>query len=180
MADVKMRQFQAALLLITNPVRSCIPSILSAVIPHVERNLYIYFPNLVEPQKKQIHPIINTIYKQLLPTKNPSVDILLHNVGSKVKSNDSIRLPQLCQVVFADYSNWSSRLDLREYCLNNFQSLARNFELRVIDKKDIKEQQFDDNEFVVSDKNLFNSQSTSQYNRGVLGGKYHCIVRFLD
>lgn len=178
MTDTNMRQFQAALLLITNPIRSRIPSILSAVIPQVERNLYIFFPNSIaqstidiEQQKKRIRPMLHIIYKQLSSIKDPSVDILLHNVDSTVKSTNPIRLPRLCQAVFTDCS--SSSVNLYDYCRNQFHELDQNFELRFIDGKDTKtEEQSDETQSITLDNDLFDNQSTSQYNRGVLGGTF--------
>jgi hypothetical protein len=182
MTDKNMRRFQTALLLITNPIRSHIPSILSAVIPYVERNLYVIFQNPtsnssseksfdVEQQKQRIRPMLHAIYKQLTSTKYPSVDILLHNVDSTMKS---IRLPRLCEVVFADCS---SSPGLYNYCRDHFHQLDQNFELRIIDEKETKDDRSNDN-FPTFDNDLFNGKSTSQYNRGVLGGmsKYRLKV----
>jgi hypothetical protein len=187
MAEKNMRRFQTALLLITNPIRSRIPSILSAVIPYVERNLYVIFqnPNFQlssseksfdsEQQKQHIRPMLHAIYKQLTTTKNPSVDILLHNVDSAIKSTNPIRLPRLCEAVFADCS---SSPGLYNYCRDHFHQLDQNFELRIIDEKETKEDQSTDN-LPTFENDLFNNKSTSQYNRGVLGGKSKFIVKIM-
>ena len=186
MTEKNMRRFQTALLLITNPIRSRIPSILSAVIPYVERNLYVIFqnPNFQlssssekpldsEQQKQHIRPMLHAIYKQLRATKNPSVDILLHNVDSAIKSTNPIRLPRICEAVFADCS---SSPGLYNYCRDHFHQLDQNFELRIIDEKETKEDRSIDN-LLTLDNDLFNSKSTSQYNRGVLGGKLKYVVK---
>jgi len=187
MTDKNLRRFQTALLLITNPIRSRIPSILSAVIPYVERNLYVIFqnPNFQlssseksfdsEQQKQNIRPMLHAIYKQLTTTKNPSVDILLHNVDSAIKSTNPIRLPRLCEAVFADCS---SSPGLYNYCRDHFHQLDQNFELRIIDEKETKEDQSTDN-LPTFENDLFNNKSTSQYNRGVLGGKSKFIVKII-
>jgi hypothetical protein len=188
MTDKNMRRFQTALLLITNPIRSRIPSILSAVIPYVERNLYVIFqnPNFQlssssektfdsEQQKQCIRPMLHVIYKQLRTTKNPSVDVLLHNVDSAIKSTNPVRLPRICEAVFADCS---SSPGLYNHCRDHFQQLDQNFELRIIDEKETKEDQSIDN-LPTFDNDLFNSKSTSQYNRGVLGGKSKFIVKII-
>ena len=178
MTDKNMRRFQSALLLITNPVRSRIPSILSAVIPHVERNLYVIFPNLnpqslsektfdSEQQKQRIRPMLHAIYKQLSSTKNPSVDILLHNVDATIKSTNPVRLPRLCEAVFTDCS---SSPGLYNYCRDHFHQLDQNFELRIIDEKQTKEDSSVDQSPTFA-HDLFNNKSTSEFNRGVLGGK---------
>ncbi|CAF4192948.1 unnamed protein product [Rotaria sordida] len=80
MTEKNIRRFQTALLLITNPIRSRIPFILSSVIPYVERNLYVVVqnPNFQsssssssekffdrEQQKERIRPMLYAIYKQL-------------------------------------------------------------------------------------------------------------------
>jgi hypothetical protein len=177
MTDKNMRRFQTALLLITNPIRSRVPSILSAVIPYVERDLYVIFQSPTsgsspektldtEQQKKRIRPMLHAIYKQLTSTKYPSVDILLHNVDSAIKSSNPIRLPGLCEAVFADCS---SSPGLYNYCRDHFHQLDQNFELRIIDEKETKDDQSNENS-PTSDNDLFSGKSTSQYNRGVLGG----------
>jgi hypothetical protein len=188
MTDKNIRRFQTALLLITNPIRSRIPSILSAVIPHVERNLYVVFqnPNFQLPsssssdkafdseqQKRHIRPMLHAIYKQLTATKNPSVDVLLHNVDSAIKSTNPIRLPRICEAVFADCSLSPG---LYDYCRNHFHQLDQNFELRIIDEKETKDDGSTDN-LPIFENDLFNSKSTSQYNRGVLGGKSRPTVK---
>ena len=178
MTETNMHRVQTALLLITNPIRSRIPSILSAVIPYVERNLYVIFqnPNLQssseksfdrEQEKQQIRPMLHAVYKHLTATKYPSVDVLLHNVDSTIKSTNPIRLPRICEVVFADCS---SSPGLYNYCRDHFYQLDQNFELRTIDEKDTKNDQSADN-LPTYDNDLFATKSTSQYNRGVLGGK---------
>lgn len=173
MTDKNMRRFQTALLLISNPIRSRIPSILSAVLPHVERNLYVIFQNPnsspeksfdSEQQKHRIHPMLQAIYRQVTATKNPSVDILLHNVDSVIKSSNPIRLPRLCEAVFADCS--ISETGLYNYCREHFQELDQNFELRILDQQE----EVKDESLSTSEQDLFQSKSTSQYNRGVLGG----------
>jgi hypothetical protein len=179
MTDKNMRRFQTAILLITNPIRSRIPSILSAVIPYVERNLYVIFQNPTslsssssekvfdsEQQKQRIRPMLHAIYKQLTSTKYPSVDVLLHSVDSAIKSTNPIRLPRLCEAVFADCS---SSPGLYNYCRDHFHQLDQNFELRIIDEKETKDDRSNDT-FPKFDNDLFNGKSTSQYNRGVLGG----------
>ena len=185
MTEKNMRRFQTALLLITNPIRSRIPSILSAVIPYVDQNLYVIFqnPNVQlsspeksldsEQQKQRIHPMLYDIYKQLTATKNPSVDILLHNVDAAIKSTNPIRLPHICEAVFADCS---SSPGLYNYCRDHFDRLDQNFELRIIDEKDTKEDQSTD-DLPTNDNNLFNNKSTSQYNRGVLGGRLNLLLK---
>lgn len=165
-----MHQFQTALLLITNPIRSRIPSILSAVIPYVEKNLYVIVqnPNISsgEEQKQRIRPMLYAIYKQVTAAQNPSVDILLHNVDSVIKPTNPIRLPRLCQAVFADCS---STPGLYNYCRDHFHQLDQNFELRIIDEKETKEDSSVDN-LPTFENDLFINKSISQYNRGVLGG----------
>jgi hypothetical protein len=187
MTEKNMRQFQTALLLITNPIRSRIPSILSAVIPYVERNLYVIVqnPNFQlsssssdklfdsEQQKQRIHPILHAIYKQLTAIKNPSVDVLLHNVDSSIKSTNPLRLPRICEAVFADCSPSPG---LYNYCRDHFHQLDQNFELRIIDEKETKEDQSIDN-LPTNDNDLFNNKSTNQYNRGVLGGKSNYVFK---
>jgi hypothetical protein len=184
MTEKNMRRFQTALLLITNPIRSRIPSILSAVIPHVERNLYVVVqnPNSQSPsekpydseqQKQHIRPMLHAIYKQLTSTKNPSVDVLLHNVDSAVKTTNPIRLPRICEAVFADCS---SSPGLYNYCQDHFVQLDQNFELRIIDEKETKEDQSTD-DLLPSDNDLFANKSTVQYNRGVLGGTLKYVVK---
>ncbi|CAF4355396.1 unnamed protein product [Rotaria socialis] len=186
MTDKNMRRFQTALLLITNPIRSRIPFILSAVIPYVERNLYVIIenPNFQssssslassseklfdrEQQKQRIRPLLHAIYKQLSATKNPSVNILLHNVDSVIKSTNPLQLPRTCEAVFADCS---SSTGLYEYCRDHFHRLDQNFELRIIDEKETKEDQFIDN-LSTCDNDLFSTKCTSRYNRGVLGGTF--------
>ncbi|CAF4035536.1 unnamed protein product [Rotaria sp. Silwood2] len=181
MTEKNMRRFQTALLLITNPIRSRIPFILSSVIPYVERNLYVIVqnPNFQllsssetlfdrEQQKARIRPMLYAIYKQLKSTKNPSVDVLLHNVDSVIKSTNPIRLPRLCEAVFADCSPSPG---LYNYCRDHFHELDQNFELRIIDEKETTENQSID-KFPTFDNDLFNTKSTSQYNRGVLGGTF--------
>ena len=188
MTEKNMRRFQTAVLLITNPIRSRIPSILSAVIPCVERNLYVVLqnPNFQlsstsekpldsEQQKQHIRPMLHAIYQQLRATKDPSVDILLHNVDSTIKSTNPIRLPRICEAVFADCS---SSPGLYNYCRDHFVQLDQNFELRTIDEKETKENQSIDN-LPTSDKDLFNNKSTSQYNRGVLGGKLKYVMKII-
>ncbi len=181
-----MRRFQTALLLITNPIRSRIPSILSAVIPYVERNLYVVLQNPnyqlssssekpldSEQQKQHIRPMLHAIYQQLRATKDPSVDILLHNVDSAIKSTNPIRLPRMCEAVFADCS---SSPGLYNYCRDHFVQLDQNFELRIIDEKETEEDRSMDN-LLTLDNDLFHNKSTSQYNRGVLGGKLKYVVK---
>ncbi|CAF0990536.1 unnamed protein product [Rotaria sordida] len=183
MTEKNIRRFQTALLLITNPIRSRIPFILSSVIPYVERNLYVVVqnPNFQsssssssekffdrEQQKERIRPMLYAIYKQLTSTKNPSVDILLHNVDSAIKSTNPIRLPRICEAVFADCSPSPG---LYNYCRDHFYQLDQNFELRIIDEKETKEDQSID-KLPIFDNDLFNTKSTSQYNRGVLGGTF--------
>ena len=172
-----MRRFQTALLLISNPIRSRIPSILSAVLPQVERNLYVIFQNPnssfltseksfdSEQQKQRIRPMLHAIYCQLTATKDPSVDILLHNVDSVMKSSNPIRLPRLCEAVFADCS--TSETGLYNYCRDHFQELDQNFQLRILDKQD---EEIKDDPLPTFDHDLFQGKSTNQYNRGVLGG----------
>ncbi len=179
MTDKNMHRFQTALLLITNPIRSRIPAILTAVIPHVERNLYVIFQNPtfqlsssektfdLEQHKQRIRPMLHVIYEHLKATKNPSVDVLLHNIDSAIKSTNPIRLPRLCEVVFADCS---SSPGLYNYCRDHFHLIDEKFELRIIDEKETKEDRSVDN-LPTFDNDLFNGKSTSQYNRGVLGGK---------
>lgn len=175
-----MRRFQTALLLITNPIRSRIPFILSSVIPYVERNLYVIVQNpnfqsstppekvfYREHQKQCIRPMLHAIYKQLTSTKTPSVDILLHNVDSVIKSTNPLRLPRICEAVFADCPSLPG---LYDYCRDHFHQLDQNFELRIIGEKETKENSSTDN-IPVNDNDLFNTKCTSQYNRGVLGGK---------
>ena len=175
-----MRHFQTALLLITNPIRSRIPFLLSTIIPYVERNLFIVVqnPNFhlasiseksfdSEQQKQRIRPILYAIYKQLTVVKTPSVDVLLHNVDWAIKSTNPIRLPHRCEAVFADCL---SSPELYSYCRDHFHRLDQNFELRIIDDNETNEDQLNDN-FSKLDNDLFRGQSTSQYNRGVLGGK---------
>jgi hypothetical protein len=111
--------------------------------------------------------MLHVIYEQLKATKNPSVDVLLHNIDSAIKSTNPIRLPRLCEVVFADCS---SSPGLYNYCRDHFHQLDQNFELRIIDEKETKEDRSTDN-LPTFDNDLFNGKSTSQYNRGVLGGK---------
>ncbi|CAF4961884.1 unnamed protein product [Rotaria sp. Silwood1] len=188
MTEKNMRRFQTALLLITNPIRSRIPFILSCVIPYVERNLYVVVQNSNfqlsssssssssssetlfdrEQQKERIRPMLYAIYKHLTVTKNPSVDILLHNVDSVIKSTNPIRLPRICEAVFADCSPSPG---LYNYCRDHFHELDQNFELRIIDEKEATEDQSAD-KFPTFDNDLFNTRSTSQYNRGVLGGTF--------
>ncbi|CAF1001892.1 unnamed protein product [Adineta ricciae] len=182
MTEKNIRRFQTALLLITNPIRSRIPSILSAVIPYVERNLYIVVQNLHtqasnasperffdrEQQKRCIRPMLHAIYKQVTSTKNPSVDVLLHNVDSVIKSTNPLRLPSLCEAVFADCSPSPG---LYDYCRNHFHQLDQNFELRTIDEKDGKEDQLIENSST-RENDLFSHKSTTPYNRGVLGGTF--------
>ena len=94
MTEKNIRQVQNALLFITNPIRSRIPSILSSVLPHVEQNLYVIVENSTsnrEEEKLRIRTILHAIYKQLTGTKSPSVDVLLHNLDLPMKSNKSIR-----------------------------------------------------------------------------------------
>lgn len=177
MTEKNIRRFQTALLLITNPIRSRIPSILSAVIPHVESNLYIIVQNPsvhlstsdkpfdAEQQKQRIRPMLHAIYKQLTTTKYPSVDVLLHNVDASSRSNLPIRLPHQCQAVFADCSSSPS---LYSYCREHFHQLDPNFELRSVDEKESK----DDPATSSDEQDLFSKKSTSQYNRGVLGGTF--------
>ena len=150
MTEKNIRRFQAALLLITNPIRSRIPFILSSVIPYAERNLYVvvHNPNFQlsssensfdrEQQKQRIRPMIYAIYKQLTATKNPSADVLLHNVDSAIKSTNPIRLPRICEAVFADCSPSPG---LYNYWRDHFHELDKNFELRTIDEKETKEDQ---------------------------------------
>ncbi|CAF4738065.1 unnamed protein product [Rotaria sp. Silwood2] len=176
-----MRQFQTALLLITNPIRSRIPFILSFVIPYVERNLHavVQNPNFQltstsetffdrEQQQKCIRPMLYAIYKQLTATKNPSVDILLHNVDSIIKSTNPIRLPRICEAVFADCS---SSPGLYNYCRDHFRELDQNFELRIIAEKETTEDPSAD-KVPTFDNDLLNTGSTRQYSRGVLGGTF--------
>jgi hypothetical protein len=180
MTETNIRRFQAALLLITNPIRSRIPSILSAVIPHVERNLYVVVQHSnfqlpsaqeklfdSEQQKQRIRPMLHAIYKQLKATKNPSVDILLHNVDAAIKSTSPLRLPRVCEVVFADCSPSPG---LYNYCRDHFHQLDQNFELRTIDGKETNEEQSTE-QLPLSEHDLFNNRPTSQYSRGVLGGE---------
>ena len=176
MTEKNIRRFQSALLLITNPIRSRIPSILSAVIPHVERNLYIIVQNPAlhfsasdaEQQKQRIRPMLHAIYKQLTTTKYPSVDVLLHNVDAALKSSHPIRLPHQCEAVFADCSSSPS---LYNYCREHFQQLDQNFELRSIDEKESKDERSTES-VPVEDQDLFSKKSTGQYDRGVLGGRF--------
>ncbi|CAF1115784.1 unnamed protein product [Adineta steineri] len=182
MTEKNIRRFQTALLLITNPIRARIPSILSSVIPYVERNLYVIFqnPNIhltasseklfhdSDQQKQRIRPMLHAIYKQLTATKYPSVDILLHNVDSTIKSTNPLRLPRQCQVVFADCL---ASPGLYNYCRDHFCQLDQDFEIRTIDEKETKEDQSIDNSSI-PDNDLFNNKPTSQYNRGVLGGTF--------
>lgn len=194
MTEKNMHRFQSALLLITNPIRSRIPSILSAVIPYVERNLYVIVqnPNFQlssseksfdrEQQKQRIHHMLfgiykTAIYKQLMATKNPSIDVLLHNVDSAIKSTNPLRLPGICEAVFTDCSPSPG---LYNYCRDHFHQLDQNFELRTIDEKDTKEDQSIEN-LPTGDNDLFNNKSTSEYNRGVLGGKlaYGVKIKFV-
>jgi hypothetical protein len=181
MSDKNIRRFQTALLLITNPIRSRIPSILSAVLPHVEENLYIlvHQPNIhlgnaekqlnSEQEKQRIRPMLHAIYKQLTATKYPSVDVLLHNVDASFKSTHPIRLPRSCEAVFADCS---SSPGLYRFCQEHFRELDRNFELRAIDD----DRNTNDDRTATNMPNhgddLFNRKSTVDYDRGVLGGKY--------
>lgn len=180
MTEKNLRQFQTALLLITNPIRSRVPSILSAVLPHVERNLYIIVENPTlhrsttekpfdrEQEKQRIRPMLHAIYKQLTGTKYPSVDVLLHNVDATIRSNNPIRLPRPCEAVFADCS---SSPGLYDYCREHFQQLDQNFELRTIDEKATREEPID-NPLSTNERDLFSKKSTSQYDRGVLGGTF--------
>jgi hypothetical protein len=111
--------------------------------------------------------MLHAIYKQLASTKTPSVDVLLHNVDSSIKSTNPIRLPRLCEVVFADCSPSPG---LYNYCRDHFQQLDQNFELRTIDEKETKEDRSVDDS-PTNTHDLFNNKSTSQFSRGVLGGK---------
>ena len=179
LTDKNMRQFNAALLLITNPIRSRIPSIISAVIPHVERNLYVIVqssnfqsvpsdkPVDAEEEKQRIRPMLHAIYKQLTTTENPSVDVLLHNVDARVGSSNPLRLPNVCQAVFADCPSYPG---LYKYCQEHFRPLEQNFELRLIDGKESDDGSSTEN-VSTHENNLFRSKSTRQYDRGVLGGE---------
>lgn len=180
MAETNIRRFQAALLLITNPIRSRIPTLLSAVIPQVERNLYVvvHQPNVQlaaaqeksldpEQQKQRIRPMLHVIYKQLAATNNPSVDVLLHNVDAAIRSTSPLRLPRVCEAVFADCSPSPG---LYDYCRDHFHQLDHNFELRTIEQKESNDDASAE-ALSLSEQDLFKSQSTSQYNRGVLGGE---------
>lgn len=179
MTEKNVRRFQTALLLITNPMRSRVPSILSAVLPHVEKDLYIIVQNPTlqpsmpekgfdrEEEKQRIRPMLHAIYKELTGTKYPSVNILLHNVDAAVNSNNPIRLPHLCEAVFADCSSSPS---LYDYCREHFHQLDHDFELRSIEDQTNKEDSHE-NTIPVDDQDLFTKKSTSQYDRGVLGGK---------
>lgn len=188
MTEKSIRRFQTALLLITNPIRSRIPSILSAVLPHVERNLYVIFQNPngslpvsteksidSEQQKQRIRPMLHAIYRQLTATKSPSVDVLLHNVDSVIKSSNPIRLPRLCEAVFADCS---SSVGLYNYCRDHFQELDQNFELRLIDEQEAAKDDRTNEPLPTFEHDLFQGKSTSQYNRGVLGGMFNLFIQF--
>jgi hypothetical protein len=108
-----------------------------------------------EQQKQRIRPMLHTINQQLTSTKYPSVDVLLHNVDSAIKSTNPKQLPRLCEVVFADCS---SSPGLYNYCRDHFHQLDQNFELRIIDEKEMKDDRSNDN-FPTFDNDLFNSIS---------------------
>ncbi len=108
-----------------------------------------------EQQKQRIRPMLHTINQQLTSIKYPSVDVLLHNVDSAIKSTNPIQLPRLCEVVFADCS---SSPGLYNYCRDHFHQLDQNFELRIIDEKEMKDDRSNDN-FPTFDNDLFNSIS---------------------
>jgi hypothetical protein len=186
---MNMHEFPTACLLHPNSIPSRIPSILSAVITYVEKNRYVVAqkPNSQLPssspertfdseqQKQRMRPMLHAIYKQLIATKNPSIDVLLHNINSAIKSTNPIRLSRVCEAVFADCS---SSPGLYNYCRDHFVQLDQNFELRTIDEKETKEDQSIDN-LPTSDNDLFNNKSTSQYNRGVLGGKLKDVMKII-
>ncbi len=114
-----MHRFQTVLSLITNPIRSHIPTILAVVIPHVERNRCVIFQDptvqlssseiaLDPKQKKQrIRTMLHAACEHLTETKTPAVDIFLYNIDFAIKSTNPIRLPRLCEAVFADFSSSS-------------------------------------------------------------------------
>ena len=182
MTGMNMGHFQNALLLITNPLRFSISSLLSVVVPCVEKNLYIVFESLNaqnatgnssldrEERKRQIRPMVHMIYKQLTAKRFPSVDILLDNLDTIVKSTQPIRLPHMCQAVFTDCL---SSTELYRYCKDHFNELAPNFELRLIDQQASSVME----RLPTRAHNLFNEKSTTQYDRGVLGGLYYSKMK---
>lgn len=168
-----MSRFSNALLLITNPVRSRIPSIFSSVLPFVEKNLYVVFRNDSsidrDSEKRRIRPMLHAIYKQLTSTRNPSVDVLLENLDfSSTKS--IISLPQSCQAVFTDCS---SSIEIQQYCQEHIHKLDRNFRVHFIENiLDESSEKFQPNK-----QDLFDQSSTDQYDRGVLGGSFMNFTR---